>query len=185
MCNFEGQRTKTVSKKLTAMKHIGKLIIVLTSIASLNPYLLIFTIPAFSLGAIFIWISNLKTKAKALWTILPVLLWYPSFSLFMVLSGIIGAATSQKLDFIFPINFEGKAIVIENMPCGQPVRVLNGREQLFVPESGVLLYQSELKGGMSIIGITEFTRMGKKLNFLKERSICISMTKSTSQTPKY
>lgn len=63
----------------------------------------------------------------------------------MYLSSVIGTATAQKLDFIFPANFGGKAIIIENMPCGQPVKIENGREQLFIPENGVHLYKVELK----------------------------------------
>ena len=33
------------------------------------------------------------------------------------------------------------------MCCGQPLNIVNGREQLFIPKNGVLLYQSELKTG--------------------------------------
>lgn len=135
------------SNKLTIIEHIGKVIIVLTFIASLNPYILIFTVPVFIIGAILVWISNLRTKVKAFWTFLPILLWYPSFYLFMYLSSVVGTATAQKLDFVFPIDFEGKVIVVENMPCGQPVKTENGREQLFIPENGILLYSGELKAG--------------------------------------
>lgn len=132
---------------LAALKNIGKVIIVLAFVVSLNFYLLIFTVPFFCLGVIAIWFSKENSWTKVLWTALPVLLWYPVGFLFMYLSGVIGNATAQKLDFIFPPNFEGKVIVIENMPCGQPVKVENGREQLFVPANGVLLYQGKLKDG--------------------------------------
>ena len=132
---------------MTALKNIGKVIIVLTFIASLNPCLLVFTIPTFIIGAILIWTSKLKILIKTLWTILPIFLWYPGFSLFMYLSGLIGTETSQKLDFIFPASFEGKVIVVEKMPCGQPKKVNNDREELFIPKNGVLLYQGELKTG--------------------------------------
>mgnify|MGYP003576871274 CR=1 FL=1 len=130
---------------MTVIKNIGKVIIVLTFIASLNPYLLIFSVPAFILGAIAIWISNSKLLTKALWTVLPIILWYPAAFLFMFSYSAIGKATAQKLDFIFPTSFEGKAIIIENMPCGQLVKIENGREQLYIPSNGVLLYQGKLK----------------------------------------
>ncbi len=132
---------------MTTLKTTGKIIIILAFIASLNPYILIFTIPVFIVGVILIWASNLKLKVKALWTLLPIFLWYPAFFSFMYLSGVIGTATAQKLDFIFQPNFEGKVIIIENMSCGQPVKKENNREQLFIPENGVLLYQGELEDG--------------------------------------
>jgi hypothetical protein len=65
----------------------------------------------------------------------------------MYLSGVIGTATAQKLDFIFDADFEGKVLVVENIKCGQPVKVVNGREQLFIPKHGILLYQGEIKTG--------------------------------------
>lgn len=132
---------------MTTLKVIGKAIIIVTFIASLNPYLLIFTAPVFILGTILLWFSKSKFLTKTLWTILPVILWFPAFYLFMYLSGTIGTATAQKLDFIFPLDFVGKVIIIEKIPCGQPPKVVDGREQLFIPKNGILLYQGELKAG--------------------------------------
>ncbi|WP_080054848.1 DUF6843 domain-containing protein [Spirosoma aerolatum] len=133
--------------KLRKALLIGKIVVVLAFVVSLNPYVLFFTVPVFLIGTIFVWISKAKLRTKVLWTILPVLFWYPAFFLFMYLSGVIGTATAQKLDFIFEGNFEGKVLVVENMKCGQPVNVVNGREQLFIPRHGVLLYQGEIKTG--------------------------------------
>lgn len=127
----------------------GKIVVVLAFVVSLNPYWLIFAVPIFFVGAIFVWVSKAKLMVKILWTILPVSLWYPALLLFMYLLGVVGTATAQKLDFIFEDNFEGQVMVVENMTCGQPVNVVNGREQLFVPRYGVLLYQGEIKTGYS------------------------------------
>lgn len=33
------------------------------------------------------------------------------------------------------------------MPCGQPVKRAGGTEYLFIPESGILLYQGDIKDG--------------------------------------
>lgn len=132
---------------MTSIKNIGKITVVVAFIVSLNPYLLIFTVPVFLIGTILIWVSKLKISTKTLWTVLPILFWVPAFYLFMYLSGTIGTASAQKLDFIFPADFEGKVIVVEKMPCGQPKKVVNGWEELFIPENGILLYQGELSLG--------------------------------------
>lgn len=144
VCYFQNAK---ISYTLTIKKIVGKVIIVLSFIASLNPYLLIFTAPVFIIGAILIYLSKLKTVEKALWTSLPILLWYPTFFLYMYLSGVLGTAFAQKLDFIFPASFTGKVVIIENMPCGQLPTIENGREQLFIPLNGVLLYKDKLKKG--------------------------------------
>lgn len=127
---------------------IGAGIIILAFILSvLSPYVLMFTIPAFILGLILVWIGKNKPVAKALWTFLPLLLWYPTFWLYMLLNGIIGTAAAQKFDFIFQNNFKGKMILIGPLPCGQPVQRKDGREQLFVPDNGILLYQGDVESG--------------------------------------
>ena len=116
---------------------IGLTIIVLTFLVSLNPYLLIFTIPIFLIGVGLLWFSKTKILKKILWTVLPLILWYPLMHLFFYLSGIIGTATAQKLDFNFPDNFKGKAIVIQQIDCGQEILKKDGREQLNFPENGI------------------------------------------------
>jgi hypothetical protein len=130
---------------------IGKIgigIIVLTFVLSaMSPYVLMFTIPVFAIGVLLVWFSKRKILAKVLWTVLPVLLWYPAFGTFMYLSGTIGTATAQKFDFIFPNGFKGDVILVGNISCGQPVQKKDGREQLFIPSNGILLYQGEVKTG--------------------------------------
>jgi hypothetical protein len=128
-------------------KKIGIIIIVLTFLVSLNPYLLIFTVPVFLLGSILVWVSKGKILTKALWTILPIILWYPSFLVFMYLSGTIGTATAQKLDFIFSENFIGRVEIVSNIPCGQEKIIKEGREQLFIPDNGIFLYKEEIRTG--------------------------------------
>jgi len=116
-------------------------------LVSLNPYLLIFTVPVFLIGVGLLWFSKTKNLNKTLWTALPVILWYPSIHLFFYLSGIIGTATAQKLDFNFPNNFKGKAIVVQQIACGQQILKKDGREQLNFPESGILLYKGKIESG--------------------------------------
>jgi hypothetical protein len=127
---------------------IGIGIIVLTFVLSaINPYVLMFTIPVFIIGALLIWFSKRQILSKILWTVLPVLLWYPTFVTFMYLSGTIGTATAQKFDFIFPNGFKGSVILVGNISCGQQVKIKDGREQLLIPNNGILLYQGEVETG--------------------------------------
>lgn len=77
----------------------------------------------------------------------PLLLWYPCMHLFFYLAGTIGTATAQKLDILFPENFKGKAIVISEMPCGEAIEIIDNREQLRIPENGILLYKGKLNPG--------------------------------------
>ncbi len=114
---------------------------------SLNPYLLIFTVPVFLVGVGILWFSKTKILNKTLWTVLPVIFWYPSFYVFMYLIGTIGTATAQKLDFNFPDNFKGKAIVVQQIDCGQEIIKKDRREQLNFPESGILLYKGKIESG--------------------------------------
>ncbi|SIR50565.1 hypothetical protein SAMN05421545_3963 [Pontibacter lucknowensis] len=67
--------------------------------------------------------------------------------LFFYLSGTIGTATAQKIDMVFPADFKGRAIIVSEMPCGQPIKIVDGREQLIFPDNGILLYQGEIKTG--------------------------------------
>jgi putative effector of murein hydrolase LrgA (UPF0299 family) len=126
---------------------IGIAIITFSFLGSLIPYWLVFTIPAFTIGAVVLWLSKKKTWIKVAWTTLPVALWYPSFMLFMYLDGTIGIARAQKIDFIFSEDFKGRAVLVGSIPCGQGVSLKNEREQVFVPDNGVILYQGEIEFG--------------------------------------
>ncbi|RNC85801.1 MAG: hypothetical protein ED557_03230 [Balneola sp.] len=126
---------------------IGIGIIIASFLISINPYLLIFGIPLYIIGIVILLFSNSKLKTKLIWIFAPMILWYPFTHLFFYLLGIIGTATAQKLDLIFPENFEGKVIVVSNMPCGQEIDIIDNREQLLIPENGVLLYKGNLKSG--------------------------------------
>lgn len=126
---------------------IGIGIIIIGFLISLNPYWLIIAIPIFLIGVVLLILSNKSRLEKVLWTIIPIALWYPGMFLFMYLIGNIGTAMAQKIDFIFKEDFEGKAMVIYNMKCGQEVYKIDEREQLEIPENGILLYKGEIKSG--------------------------------------
>ncbi|MGD1889900.1 MAG: hypothetical protein ACFB15_04775 [Cyclobacteriaceae bacterium] len=147
----------------------GIIIIILSFIGSLNPYWLIFTVPIFLIGITFLWSGENNFWIKISWTVLPLILWYPYFLLFMYLSGTIGSATAQKFDFIFDESFEGRAVLIGNIPCGQEVNIRDGREQIYVPDNGVALYQGEVKFGYINHRYYRRTK-GEKLTELRKRA---------------
>ena len=133
--------------ELKDQKHtIGLTIIILPFLVSLNPYLLFLLFLFFLTVLVFYGLVRQKLK-KTLWTVLPVTFWYPSFHVFMYLTGTIGTATAQKIDFHFPDNFKGKAIVVERVDCGKEIVKKDGREQLSFPENGILLYQGKIESG--------------------------------------
>jgi hypothetical protein len=129
------------------IRKIGKLIIVIALLLSWNFYLLIFLVPAFLLGVILLWKRGGNRQVNTLWTVLPILIWYPLGLIILSLMSIIGMATTQKLDFIIPSDFRGDIIIVGNMPCGQSKIVKNGREQLLIPSNGILLYKEKLEYG--------------------------------------
>ena len=126
---------------------IGIVIIIIAFLVCVNPYLLIFGVPLFIIGIIILLLSDKNLKTKLIWILTPIILWYPSMHLYFYLIGTIGTATAQKLDLIFPENFNGKAIVVSDMPCGEEIEIIDNREQLRIPENGILLYKGNLKSG--------------------------------------
>lgn len=139
----------------------------MTFLVSLNIYLLIFAVPIFLMGVSLVWFSKKKILNKTLWTALPIVLWYPSFYVFMYLLGTIGTATAQKFDFNFPDNFKGKAIVVQQTDCGQKVIKKDGREQLNFPENGILLYQGTIESGYINHEYFYLTQTGDKIKIPK------------------
>jgi len=54
-------------------------------------------------------------------------------------------SNSQKIDFIFPENFIGDALIISKNICGQKEEIKNNYYKLYIPEDGILFYQGEIK----------------------------------------
>ncbi|WP_299249009.1 hypothetical protein [uncultured Aquimarina sp.] len=142
---------------------IGIVIIILSFIISLNPYWLILGIPLFVIGIILLLFSKKSIRSKLIWILTPIILWYPFMQLFFYLMGTIGMATAQKLDLIFPEDFEGTAIVISNMPCAKEIEIIDNREQLKIPKNGILLYKGDLKNGYINNRYYKIKKNGKKV----------------------
>lgn len=127
---------------------LGIAIIILAfGVSVISPYWIIFVIPIFIIGVVITWTTNRTIKQKILWTILPIVIWLPTVYFFMYSGGKLGKWTAQKFDFVFPYKFQGRAVVIGDMPCGQPIKIKDGREVLTFPDNGVLLYQGKIETG--------------------------------------
>lgn len=50
-----------------------------------------------------------------------------------------------RYDFIFPENFKGAAVIVEDMPCAEKSKVQNGRIQLMFPKNGIFLYRANIE----------------------------------------
>lgn len=125
----------------------AKAAIVVIFLVTISPYFVFFTAPAYLIAVVLLWFTRQKVLTKILWSVVPVLLWIPYCFAALYLVAYIDRLKGQKLHFEFAEGFEGKVIVIPNMPCGQPVKRAGGTEYLFIPESGVLLYQGDIKTG--------------------------------------
>lgn len=131
------------------MKHslIGKILIIVGLVISLNPYLIIFIGgPIFLIGVLTYWSTKKTNKSKLLWTITPIVIWYPLMITFFWVEGTIGTAMAQKRDYIISEKFKGKIKVVES-ECGLKPEIKNGRLQFEIPQNGIYLFNGELKSG--------------------------------------
>ncbi|MBV6645894.1 MAG: hypothetical protein KI790_10615 [Cyclobacteriaceae bacterium] len=67
--------------------------------------------------------------------------------LFVYLSGTIGVAVAQKLEFRFPEGFRGTAIIVYESDCGQDQIIENDREILMIPKDGICFYKGNIATG--------------------------------------
>lgn len=128
-------------------RKLGIVLIILGFAVSVNPYWVIFAIPIFSFGAILLWTTKRTIFHKIFWTIIPLLLWYPAMNLFLYANSEIGQLNAQKIDFIFSNNFYGRVVIVDGISCGQDILKKDGREQLIIPDNGILLYKEKIKSG--------------------------------------
>lgn len=124
---------------------IGLILIGISFLIALNPFLIYYAIPLFALGILSLWFSNKNLPYKIALTILPIVLWYPFMNLFVLSYMSFQETTRPRYDFIFPKDLKGTVIVVENMPCAGNPKKRNGRILLEFPDSGVLLYSGSIE----------------------------------------
>lgn len=71
-------------------------------------------------------------------------MWYPA----LILITLGSVFTDQKFDFYLEENFTGYVNVVNHMKCGQSVQKKNGREQLYIPSTGILMYKGNIRAGV-------------------------------------
>ncbi|TDX82971.1 hypothetical protein [Epilithonimonas xixisoli] len=107
---------------------------------------LIFGIIIFITCLIFVWAYKTTVIEKILFTLIPLLyLFLPNTDLYEILAEKYRFYNSQKIDFIFPENFNGNAVIITEKECGQKVIVKDGFEKLYLPKNGILFYNGTIK----------------------------------------
>ena len=124
---------------------IGIIVIGISFLISLNPFLIFYAIPVFVFGLLWLWLGGKHLLYKIAWTILPILLWYPCMNIFVESYLSIQERTRPKYDFIFPANFIGTAVIVEDMTCAKESKEQNGRIRLEFPENGILFYSARME----------------------------------------
>jgi hypothetical protein len=122
----------------------GLVLTILSWLACLNPYWIIFAGPAFIIGLLIVWFSKTRIRTKLLTTFLPLLLWYPGMlALFSLASKHMTPET-----FLVPKNFRGQITLIYNEPCGQTIPKVDGRLIYKIPDNGVMILTNEFETGI-------------------------------------
>ena len=123
-------------------------------ILGLINYLLIFLFPkylivgsiVFIASLIFVWAYKTSLFEKIIFTLIPLLYFtIPKIDLSQKITEKYRFANSQKIDFIFPENFKGNAIIITEKNCGQNRILRKGYEKLYIPKDGTLFYKGVIK----------------------------------------
>jgi len=96
------------------------------------------------LGICLVWSKRTNLFLNLLWSILPIILWYPT----LVLTTLFQGFTDQKFDIYIEENYTGDIAIVSKMKCGQPIQKKNGREQLFIPSNGILMYKGKISYGI-------------------------------------
>lgn len=122
----------------------GLILTILSWLACLIPYWIIFAGPVLLIGLLVVWLSKTKLKLKLLTTILPFVLWFPSMYLIFYL-----ASTRMTPEtFLIPKNFRGQITLIYEEPCGQTVPMVDGRLIYKIPDNGIMILTNELETGI-------------------------------------
>lgn len=122
----------------------GIILIILSWIACLNPYWIIFGGPVFIIGLLIVWLAKIKLKTKLLTTFLPLLLWHPGMLAFVFLA----SKHMTPETFLIPKDFRGQITLIYNEDCGQTVPKVDGRLIYKIPDNGVMILANKFETGI-------------------------------------
>ena len=123
---------------------IGLTLIILCFLAcTISYYLLVFGLPIFFVGAIFVFVSKKRLSTKIVTTLAPILLWLPGTYLFL---SWYGKTTPET--FLIPSDFQGKFRVVYGEECGIEPKIKKGRRILEIPSNGILVIKPEFEAGI-------------------------------------
>lgn len=115
-------------------------------ISFISPLFFILGILLFLGCAIAVWIQDIHIIGKILFLIVPIFLWTPVKTIINNIEGNITYFNEQRIDFIFPENFEGDAVIVTEKDCGQAIKKdALGFEKLYIPEDGILYYKGNIE----------------------------------------
>jgi hypothetical protein len=124
---------------------IGAILVVAGYLICLMPYWWIFGTPLiFVTGFVLMWLSTAKILTKVLFTIIPVILWYPGFVAVMYF----GTNHVKPATFLIPKDFRGKIIIYYGEPCGEKILEKNGKNIYNIPKNGVMIVKDQLETGI-------------------------------------
>ena len=124
---------------------IGLTLIILSFLACvISFWLLIFGVPVFIVGTIFVFLSKKSTRTKLLTTILPVIAYLPFTYLFLLAYN----HTSPKT-FLIPAEYQGTIRIVYEEECGIKMYKENGRQILQFPQTGILILNEKFDGGIN------------------------------------
>jgi hypothetical protein len=101
-------------------------------------YLLIFGIPIFIIGGVFVFISKQTIKTKVLTALIPIILYVPLTILFLMAYNY-----STPKTILIPSEFEGTLRIVYEEECGNNYNVIGGTKTLKFPKNGILILNED------------------------------------------
>ncbi|MDP2386696.1 MAG: hypothetical protein Q8M29_10025 [Bacteroidota bacterium] len=143
---------------------IGIALILIGTLICFNLFLLLVGIPIFLAGVILVLLSKKTLLVKSITIVTPIILWWTGFE---VLKYMINKKTAITL--LVPDQFKGQIRVVYGEKGGVVPQKVDGRMELKIPESGVLIIQPHLESGLDDINYYYVDGKGirQKMNELK------------------
>lgn len=97
--------------------------------------------PIFLVGTLIILFGKRNNTFKILWICLPILSFYPTSKAYYEVRYYL--SDRSKVDLIFPENFVGSAIIVDNNDYGQTFEKKAFREQIYLENHGIVFYPTD------------------------------------------
>ena len=107
-------------------------------------YLFIYGVPVYVLGALLVFLSRTKVKAKLFSTLIPLVLYLPGTYVFLLIYNYTPPKT-----FLIPSDYSGPLRIVYEEKCGEKPEKSDGRQVLKFPKTGVLILNVDFDGGVN------------------------------------